>query len=73
MNKFYNIPNEAKKRIFAETGRLVNLPAFAVEKEVMAFLFYREGGAIYNGIDKVVCPGKKRIRKSFQALKNIKT
>lgn len=45
----------------------------ASEKEVVAFLNYCEGGVIYIGIDKLVCSGKNRFRKSFQALKNIKT
>lgn len=49
MNRFYNIPQEAKKRIFAETGRKINLPAFAVEKDwwvvqTLAILFELEIG-----------------------------
>ncbi len=49
MNRFYNISKEAKKRIFAETGRIKNLPAFAVEKDwwvvqTLAILFKTEIG-----------------------------
>ena len=33
MKRFYNIPNDAKKRIYADTGEKTNLPAYAVEKD----------------------------------------
>ena len=33
MNKFYNISDEAKKRIYADVGERTNLPAYAVEKD----------------------------------------
>ena len=33
MNRFYNIPNDAKKRIFDDTGERTNLPAYAIEKD----------------------------------------
>ncbi len=33
MNKFYNIPKEAKSRIYSEVGERINLPAYAIEKD----------------------------------------
>lgn len=33
MNRFYNIPSDAKKRIYTNAGEKNNLPAFAVEKD----------------------------------------
>ncbi len=33
MNKFYNIPDDAKKRIHDNVGEKINLPAYAVEKD----------------------------------------
>lgn len=43
-----------------------------LEKEVVAFLNYREGGVIYIGIDKLVCPVKNRFRRAFKRLKTAK-
>lgn len=33
MNRFYNIPTNAKQRIYTDAGEKINLPAFAVEKD----------------------------------------
>lgn len=49
MNRFYNIPNDAKKRIYSDAGERINLPAYAVEKDwwvvqTLAILFEMEIG-----------------------------
>lgn len=49
MNRFYNIPNDAKKRIYSDVGERINLPAYAVEKDwwvvqALAILFEMEIG-----------------------------
>lgn len=49
MNKFYNIPTDAKKRIYADVGERINLPAYAIEKDwwvvqTLAILFEMEIG-----------------------------
>lgn len=33
MNRFYNIPDNAKKRIYEDAGERINLPAYAIEKD----------------------------------------
>jgi hypothetical protein len=33
MNRFYTIPNDAKKSIYSDVGERMNLPAYAVEKD----------------------------------------
>ena len=33
MDKFYNIPDDAKAEIFRDAGEKTNLPAYAVEKD----------------------------------------
>lgn len=49
MNKFYNIPKEAKSRIYSEVGERMNLPAYAIEKDwwvvqTLSILFEMEIG-----------------------------
>lgn len=49
MDKFYNIPNDAKAEILRNTGEKTNLPAYAVEKDwwvvqTLAILFEMEIG-----------------------------
>ena len=49
MNRFYTIPNDAKKRIYSDVGERINLPTYAVEKDwwvvkTLAILFEMEIG-----------------------------
>jgi len=68
MNRFYNIPNDAKKRIYKNTGEKNNLPAYAVEKDwwvvqTLAILFETEIG------EHLVFKGGTSLSKAWDVIK----